>query len=204
MAHSAGGPGWNITVDTSEAMLMALYLRDLTSLEGAGMPPLSAAKPYVHPADAGRLTAPVGGSATLRTEWETWWESLIRGNSPDLEEMVPPEFPAFRGMPALQRVMQAHYGSALAWTEERRAEYEQLCEAREATGKHRILGQLIEDREMELGRNARNFELNVIELPLSEPRAWYVEPDKLLMSQELVDDEPMFRSFVQPVVEMLV
>ena len=57
---------------------------------------------------------------------------------------------------------------------------------------------------MELGRAARSFELKLIELPLCEPRAWFVEPDRILMSQTLMDDETTFRSFVQPIVELMV
>ena len=33
--------------------------------------------------------------------------------------------------------------------------------------------------------------------------SWWVEPDKLIMCQELVDDERSFRSYVEPVVRML-
>ena len=39
---------------------------------------------------------------------------------------------------------------------------------------------------MEVGRNARDFKLTIIELPLDEQRAWYLEPDKIIMSHELM------------------
>ena len=51
---------------------------------------------------------------------------------------------------------------------------------------------------------ARDFSLTIIELPLAEPRAWYLEPDKILMSQELLSEPELFRSYVQPVVDLLV
>jgi hypothetical protein len=63
---------------------------------------------------------------------------------------------------------------------------------------------MVQDREMELGRDARGFELKFIELPLRERRAWYVEPDKVLLNQSLIDDEGAYRSFIQPIVELLV
>ena len=35
-------------------------------------------------------------------------------------------------------------------------------------------------------------------------RAWWVEPDKLLMCQDLFDDEISFRSYAEPVIRALV
>lgn len=62
----------------------------------------------------------------------------------------------------------------------------------------------MEDRLLEVGRAARNFELTIIELPLAEPRAWYLEPDKIIMSSALLSEPELFRSYVQPVIELLV
>jgi hypothetical protein len=56
---------------------------------------------------------------------------------------------------------------------------------------------------MEVGREARDFNLTIIELPLNEERAWYLEPDKILMSHNLMSQPELFRSYVQPVVEIL-
>lgn len=70
-------------------------------------------------------------------------------------------------------------------------------------GGRRRFSELVQERELELGRPARNFSLSVVELPLSETRAWYVEPDMLIMSEDLYDDEAIFRSYVQPVVEII-
>ena len=46
--------------------------------------------------------------------------------------------------------------------------------------------------------------LTIIELPLAEPRAWYLEPDKIIMSSDLLSQPELFRSYVQPVVDLLV
>lgn len=106
-------------------------------------------------------------------------------------------------MPALQRLTHAHYGTALTWTEEcdearRGRDHERL-----RTGGRQWIGSLVQERELELGRAARTFRLDVVELPLSEPRAWFVEPDLLIVSEDLYDDEAAFRSYVQPVVEII-
>jgi hypothetical protein len=204
MMHHVGGPGWGITVDTNGMMLMALYFRDVAGMLGAGKPAVSPARPAVHAADPRQLTSHKGGPDALRAEWEYWWEQLVMEHPDARTDLSPPDFDAFSELPALQCLLQAHFGGALTWAKERRDEYLRLSQAREATGRNGLFGQLVEDREMELGRNARSFELSVIELPLSEPRAWYIEPNKVIMSQELVEEEQIFRSFFQPVVELLV
>ena len=63
---------------------------------------------------------------------------------------------------------------------------------------------MVEDRLLDVGRARKDFSLTIIELPLAEPRAWYLEPDKIIMSHELLSQPELFRSYVQPVVDLLV
>lgn len=202
--HHTGGPGWRITMDTCGPMLMALYLRDVAGLVGAGIPALSHVAPSVRAADHTMLTAGVGGTEALRDQWEVWWRRLLQNLPAEPQNLTPPEFPELSGMPALQRVAHAHYGAALAWSQEQKQLYSLMAAQRETLGGHRILADLVQNREMELGRSARDFTLTIVEVPLSEQRAWYIEPDRLIMSSQLLDDQEVFRSFVQPVVDLLV
>ncbi|NKX53745.1 hypothetical protein [Arthrobacter mobilis] len=202
--HQTGGPGWRITADTSGQMLIALYLKDVAGLAGAGTPALCPARPEVRLADPRQLTAHVGGLPALRTQWEQWWSLLLAEDRKTMSALAPPSFPAFADSPALQKLLQAHFGAAMTWARERISDYNLLAQEREANGRDKLIGQLVQDREMELGRGARSFELKLIELPLSEPRAWYVEPDRVLLCQTLLDDEQDFRSYIQPIIELLV
>ena len=202
--HHTGGPGWRITMDTCGPMMIALYIRDVAGLTGAGSPALSHAEPHIRAADHSRLTAHVGGTDALREQWEQWWSELLAGY-PDTEpSMTPPDFPEFSAMPALHRVVQAHFGAALTWAREQNSAYSLLAAERETLGGHKILADLVQNREMELGRSARDFTLTIVEMPLAEQRAWFIEPNRLIMSQHLLDDQPTFLSYVQPVVELLV
>lgn len=201
--HHTGGPGWSITMDTSGPMLIALYLRDAAGLDGAGRPALSPAAPKISHADHTHLTAEVGGMSALKTEWEAWWDQLLKAHPQMAPEIAPPGFQAFGNSPALKRVMQAHFGAALNWARERRSEYAELEAERVASGAVQLLADLVEDRLLEIGRSSRDFTLTIIELPLKEQRAWYLEPDKMIMSHELLSEPEVFRSFVQPVVELL-
>jgi len=202
--HHVGGPGWRITMDTSGPMLIALYVRDAAGLETAGHPALSHVAPKIRSSDHAHLINEVGGLPALKTEWEAWWAQLLKAH-PEMEpELGPPGFRAFGNSPALRRVLQAHFGAALSWARERRGEYLALEAERDASGATQLLADMVDDRLLEVGRAARDFELTIIELPLAEPRAWYLEPDKIIMSSALLSEPELFRSYVQPVVELLV
>lgn len=191
-------------MDTSGPMLLALYLKDHAGLNGAGMPPVTPANPRVREADHHQITQHVGGVPALRREWEAWWQHLIE-NHPEMSPAVePPSFPAFGQAPALQRSLQAHFGAALTWARERRAEYERLEKEREASGATDLLREIVEERQLEVGSSARDFTLTIIELPLCEDRAWLVNADKVIMSQSLLADKEAFRSYLKPVVELLI
>ncbi len=202
--HHTGGPGWRITMDTSGPMLIALYVRDAAGLDTAGHPALCHVAPKIRAADHSHLIAEVGGLAALKTEWEAWWEQLLKAHPEMSPELSPPGFRAFSNSPALRRVLQAHFGAALTWARERRAEYIALEAEREANGNNELLADMVEDRLLDVGRSSMDFGLTIIELPLAEPRAWYLEPDKILMSHELLSQPELFRSYVQPVVDLLV
>jgi hypothetical protein len=202
--HHASGSRWQITTDTSGPMMIALYVRDSVGLNGVGRPMLSNAAPKVRSADHTHLTAEVGGLSALKTEWEAWWEQLLKAHPQTSPELSPPDFEAFGNSPALQRVLQAHFGSALTWARERRSEYAELEGERGASGTDQLLEDMVDDRLMEIGRDSRDFRLTIIELPLDEHRAWYLEPDKIIMSQDLMGQPELFRSYVQPVLEILV
>lgn len=198
---TAGGHGWHIVVDTSPVMLFSLYLRDCAGLDAVGVPVVSELVPSVHRVDPSQLVHDAGGLTVLRIEWETWWRQLV-ADCFDAEATAP-HFPELASLPALQLLAQAHYGAAIDWSRERRAEYAALKDRRGKVRRRDPFEQLVEERELELGRTSRAFTLQVVELPLSEPRAWFVEPATLLMSQDLSDDALAFTSYVRPVVELL-
>ncbi|AXJ11544.1 hypothetical protein [Arthrobacter sp. PM3] len=202
--HHTGGPGWRITMDTSGPMLIALYVRDAAGLDTAGHPALCHVAPKIRAADHAHLISEVGGPAALKTEWEAWWEQLLKAHPEMSPELSPPGFGTFSNSPALRRVLQAHFGAALTWSRERLAEYGALEAEREANSANELLADMVEDRLLEVGRAAKDFSLTIIELPLAEPRAWYLEPDKIIMSHELLSQPELFRSYVQPVVDLLV
>lgn len=201
--HVNNAPSWRVSVGSSLSMCFALYLRDCAGLGAIGFPAVSPLKPPVRCTDPRQVVHAVGGVTALRVEWEAWWYELVAGRGEDRALPTPPDFPELDAMPALQRYTHAHYGTALTWTQESDEARRQRELARAADGTELGFGELVRERELELGRPARNFRLDVVELPLSETRAWFVEPDMLILSEDLKQDEAAFRSYVQPVVEFI-
>ena len=114
-----------------------------------------------------------------------------------------PGFVEFNDSPTLQRLLRAHYGAAFDWTQERLEEYRRTS-AVPAAGGRDLVERMIQDRELEVDRTAHPFRLTLLELPLAEPRAWFVEPATVILSQDLPRDEGLVRSYLQPVVDLLV
>ena len=223
MYHSEGC-GWQVSADMHGQMLLALYLRDLAHIDPVGHPVLCPLVPPVKPVAAAEIDP--HAAAELRQEWQRWWHRLLRGNGhlndasaaeaagqaeaagPAQEELAgsldPPVFEEFNDSPTLQRLLRAHYGAAFDWTQERMEEYRRTSSEPAVTGGRDLLERMILDRELEVDRTAHPFRLTLLELPLAEPRAWFVEPSTVILSQDLQRDEGLFRSYLQPVIDLLV
>lgn len=199
--YKRAGDGWNISAGTHGQMLLALYFRDLAGIRHAGQPVLSPLSPPVKPAAAHEVYGHSG--AELRQEWQQWWHRILRGDEGIEQGFSPPSFPAFNDSPTLQRLIQAHYGTALSWTRARQAEYDAISREHDARGRRAVLERMIRERGLELDREPKPLALTLLELPLAEPRAWFVDPGTVILSQDLPCDEELFRSFLQPVIELL-
>ncbi|GER21793.1 hypothetical protein NCCP1664_02900 [Zafaria cholistanensis] len=211
MSHSQGC-GWQVAAGMHGQMLLALYLRDLAQINPVGHPVLCPLDPPVKPAAAAEIGP--HAAAELRQEWQRWWHRLLRsdGNlgssaAAQAQELAgaldAPAFGRFNDSPTLQHLLRAHYGAAFDWTRERLEEYRGNG-AVPATRGRDLVERMIQDRELEVDRAAPPFRLALLELPLAEPRAWFVEPATVILSRDLPRDEGLFRSYLQPVVDLLV
>ncbi|WP_417233465.1 hypothetical protein [Arthrobacter sp.] len=195
------GEGWQVSAQSHGPMLLALYVRDLAGIEHRGAPEIAPLAPLVKPRAAAEV--PEYRTAELRQEWQDWWHRILHGG-PEVEAMfAPPGFPYFADSPTLQRLLRAHYGSALSWSRDRLAEYNQISSEHHASGRRRLLEEMIAERALELERDPRSMHLKLLELPLAERRAWFVDPDTVILSQDLSRDASLYRSFLEPVIRFL-
>jgi len=193
------GPGWKVSADTHREMLLALYIRDLAAIEPLGTPCLAPLCPRVKPAAARELAE--GSAGELRQEWQSWWERILRGGySPPVMDDEP-DFEDFSDSPSLQHLLRAHYGNAFTWTQNRVGEYKDHCK-KNTNERSALVSQLFSERELG-GEGIEDLHLKMVELPLAEPRAWFVEPDTVLLSQDLMLDAELFRSYLLPIIEMM-
>ncbi|MDO5743633.1 MAG: hypothetical protein Q4P23_04125 [Micrococcaceae bacterium] len=193
------GSGWSVSADTHKEMLLALYIRDLAAIESCGSPSLAALSPKVKPVSAREMAGHSTGE--LRQEWQSWWERIISDTDSGIDIREEPDFSDFSDSPSLQHLLRAHYGSAYTWTQSRLGEYQDVClgDSNELVA---MVAQLLAERELE-GTINRGFHLKLVELPLAERRAWFVEPDTVILSQELIRDATLFRSYLGPIVDLL-
>lgn len=195
------GDGWHVSAQSHGQMLLALYVRDLAGIEHPGAPEIAPLAPLVKPHAAGEASGYRTGE--LRQEWQDWWHRILN-HDPGIEGMFsPPGFPYFDDSPTLQRILRAHYGSALSWSRERLAEYSRVSSDHHASGRRQLLEEMIADRALELERAPRPMHLKMVELPLAQRRAWFVEPDTVILSQDLPRDADLYRSFLEPVIRFL-
>lgn len=211
------GPGWRVSARSHLSMLIALYIRDLAGIVGAppaldhGAGPLvSALQPAVKP----RAASELGPSefAELCQEWHQWWRRMVTrydvDASPETAEVPEaalfgqPDFDAFRASPALQKLLRAHYGAAHDWANERRAEYHSLSREHAAAGRRRVVEMLVQERSMEVAAG-QDIEINLVELPLAERRAWLAGQRTVILSQDLPHDENLLRSYLEPMVRLI-
>lgn len=193
------GSGWVVSADTHKEMLLALYFRDLAAIEPVGQAGLSALSPKVKPAAAQERGQASAGE--LRQEWQSWWERIISNTHPGIDIQAEPDFAEFSDSPSLQHLMLAHYGNAYTWTQRRLGEYQEFCR-NTTTVRLELVQQLFDERELE-GEEAGALHLKLVELPLAEQRAWFIEPDTVIVSQDLMRDVALFRSYLEPIIAML-
>lgn len=193
------GPGWRVSADIHSEMLLALYIRDLAAIEPVGTPALAPLSPKVKPAAAGELAT--GTAGELRQEWQTWFERLLRDGLGPMDLELEPDFVQFADSPSLQQLLRAHYGSAYSWTQSRMGEYQDYCR-KNTFERSSLVSEVFFEHELDRA-GASDVHLYMVELPLAEPRAWFVEPNTVLISQSLVHDAELFRSYLSPIISMI-
>jgi hypothetical protein len=174
---------WTAREDASTSVLVALYLRDaLGVVDVSGMPRLrGTGLPEAEPAD-------------MRTSWAwmRWW-------IPTVEEDRPP----FALLSDLDddagRAIGRRLDSARTW-----ASVAHRAFADRAPGRHDLtLGDVVREREEELGRRARPFRLRIEVLPLAESGLWWIGENAIAVDDALREEPILYADALRPVVEQL-
>ena len=201
MRRNGRGAGWRIAVGDRQTMTMALWLRDASGMAPDLDPAIPPLDPPV-PVDAA-LAALAGPHATA--QWTGLWLGLWEGRLEDwfaLRTLGPPGFELLTRSPELKALVEAGFRDAARWS----AEHRPLAPRGAGSPPYvaREPGAVVKQLEAELGREARDFELDITVLPVAGHRFWLLADGGLMVSENLVRDPQAFRELLYDVLSGVV
>jgi hypothetical protein len=134
------------------------------------------------------------------------WLGLWEGRLEDwftLETLGPPGFELLTRSPELKTVVEASFRDAVNWSTKNRP-----LALTSAGGPPRSIRQepatVVEQLEGELGRPARDFDLDITVLPVAGRVFWELADGGLIVSENLVRDQRAFRALLYEVLATVV
>lgn len=203
---SAQGPDWRIREETSEPVLLALYLRQVLVLRAPEDLPYLRGIPPLDP----RMTArSERAQAALERQWRSYWEMTVEPQAN--RSSVPLELvEGFGTMLALPIEGADELRAAITPLSAEARDYAHLVNARhlrEARGdnapSNRSYATAIADFEREAGRPANAFELNVQVLPLQQRGVWWIGALTIAVTDGLRNDVAAFGAAINPIIAEL-
>jgi hypothetical protein len=215
----AGTTSWRIGTDEPQSLLVALYVRDASSLR----PQIDADIPSIEPA-VPFAEKPSQVDSLASAQWSDWWQQLLDGggfwpdhksppdmsrlrHDPELQRIfywpsrhLPPDFVGLSGTPELQALVRRHHEAARVWSDARKHEFVALSTARQRVS---LESEIVRTVERGLGRTARPFEFDIRVLPVAAVQAWRPSPKRALVSRALFRDRAVYREWLRPIIEEL-
>jgi hypothetical protein len=188
--HSPGGSSWRAREDASRDVLVALYLRDALGItDPSGLPRLLG---------TGLPTTQPPMDDMVGWAWTRWWVGVIED---DARMPALPDDMAERWEPAIRR----HLDDARTFAGVAHDDYSiRMMERLMGDGGDLVLGELVAERERELGRASTAFELRIEVLPLTAAGIWWIAESAIAVDERLREDLALYREALRPIVERLV
>ncbi|MEZ0114617.1 hypothetical protein ABH920_008652 [Catenulispora sp. EB89] len=195
------GAGWRIAVGDRRTMTMALWLRDASGMAPDLDPAIPPLDPPV-PVDKD-LAALAGPHATA--QWTGLWLGLWEGRLEDWfaqQTLGPPGFELLVRSPELKTLVEAGFRDASRWS----SDYRPLAPRSSGAPPYiaREPGAVVKQLEAELGRQAREFELDITVLPVAGRVFWLLADGTLVVSENLLRDVRAFRALLYDVLSGVV
>lgn len=193
------GNNWSLAINTNPNMVLALYLRDLGGLYPTDAGPNSTLAPEVK-TRANRY----GASGQIKQEWSSWWDSLIsREAANHAEEQMDLLADLGAGCyPELEKLANAHYGQATLFAHQHRETFsEQSCDY--IPQRMDEVERILIDHGVEQHQGVAETQIHVIDIPLTEPRAWLIGGATIVASTSLLRDGRAFAGYIQPMVTII-
>lgn len=193
------GNNWSLGACANPQLLMALYLRELGGISPLDVGPNSALSHRAKPRTRQMLTSP----GQIRQEWYSWWNSLVKDGQALNEQHGADLLTelAEQGYPELGKLAHAHYGQTTLFAQDHVQDFTRRSHDYVPARLDEI-EQILADRGIEHLNGAPSVHLQLVDVPLSEPRAW-LSGSTVVASSCLLRDAQAFQSYIEPIVSTI-
>lgn len=197
------GPEWRISEEAGEAVVVALYLRQVLGLRSPEDLPYLRGIPI--PADV----PDDEGRALLERQWREYWAMTVEPQAHP--STVPLDlvdgFDTFVALPVdgadeLKAAIAPHGADAREFARSVHARHAREAHASPGTS-YRGYASAIAGFERQVGRRAHSFELNVQVLPLAQRGVWWIGSLTIAVTDGLRGDVAAFDAAIHPIIAEL-
>lgn len=184
-----------------QTMTLALWLRDASGMTPELDPAIPPLDPVV-PVDE-TLAALAGPRATA--QWTGLWLGLWEGRLEDwfaLQTLGPPGYELLARSPELKALVEAGFPGAVRWANGHRPSVVRGSEPSPFAARESVA--VVKQLESELGRQAREFDLDITVLPLAGRSFWLLPDGGVVVTANLVRDTRAFRALLYDVLAAIV
>ena len=197
---SAGAPEWLIREDAGQAVLLALYLRQVLGLRSPDeLPHLRGVPPRTVDRDD-------AAQALLERQWREFWAMTVEPTAHPSQ--VPLDlvdgFETLVALPTegcdeLRAAIEPWASEAVAYSQSARERYRKDAAAKPGVS-YRAYASAIAEHERQVGRRAHSFELNVQVLPLTQRGVWWIGSLTIAVTDGLRGDVAAFDAAIHPII----
>lgn len=195
------GTNWSLGVCSNPQLLMALYLRELGGISPLDMGPNSSLD--CRAKLRSRLMPRSHGQ--IRQEWYSWWNSLVKDSralNSDMHMLDLLSCLSEQGYPELTKLANAHYGQATLFAQEHIQDF--ANQSRDyIPSRIDQIEEILDDLGVDQLDGFPAVHIQLVEVPLSEPRAWLAGSSTVLASSSLLRDSRAFQGYIEPIVSII-
>jgi hypothetical protein len=215
----AGTRSWRIGTDEPQSLLIALYVRDASSLRPQIDPEIPPLEPTVRVDEEQSRVAHAASK-----QWAQWWQEFLecggfwpeskdpsdmRGinHDPEIQRLfywpsryASPEFAGLSDKPELQALVRRHHEAGRVWSAARKQDFVAVSSARQRVS---LESEIVRSVECGLGRTARPFEFDIRVLPVASTKTWRLSVGRAIVTLALFRDRASYGQWLRPIIEEL-
>jgi hypothetical protein len=199
----AGAPEWLIREDAGQAVLLALYLRQVIGIRRPDeLPHLRGIAPRVNDRSP-------DAQDVLERQWQAYWEMTVepQANTSPVPLDLVDGFETLIALPTegfdeLRTAISPHAVEALAYAQSAHIRYQRDAGSTSGAA-YRAYASAIAEHERQVGRRAHSFELNVQVLPLNQRGVWWIGTLTVAVTDGLRGDVAAFDAAIHPIIAEL-